>query len=157
MLKKARELWTGKTPWGGYITSDSDSVADAVHSHHFVTDAGNASCLAVRDGGDDVDSGMTYYNNLLHGVKAGFCQMADVDAAVRNTLTVRFEAGLFDPPELTGALATLGAEDVGTNTSAELNLRATAESLVPSLFNPTIDAAGYTAACYDLRSTIQAS
>ena len=38
--------------------------------------------------------------------------------------------GLFDPPAETGGLATLGAEDVGTNASAELNLRATAESLV---------------------------
>ena len=51
MLKKARELWTGKSPWGGYITSDSDSVADAVDSHHYVSDAANASCMAVRDGG----------------------------------------------------------------------------------------------------------
>ena len=130
MLKKARELWTGQTPWGGYITSDSDSVDDAVATHHYVRDRGNASCLAVRDGGDDVDSGNTYFNNLNEGVKNGYCKMSDVDAAVRNTLTVRFELGLFDPPEKTGGLAKLGAEDVGTNSSAELNLRATAESLV---------------------------
>ena len=128
MLKKARELWTGKVPWGGYITSDSDSVADAYQSHHFVSNPANASCMAVRDGGDDVDSGNTYYSHLADGVKAGFCTMDDVDAAVRNTLTVRFELGLFDGN--IGPLSNLGSGDVGTNASAELNLRATAESLV---------------------------
>ena len=59
MLKKARELWTGRSPWGGYITSDSDSIADVVNSHHYVNDSARASCLGVRDGGDDVDSGNT--------------------------------------------------------------------------------------------------
>ena len=59
MLKKARELWTGRTPWGGYITSDSDSVADAYQTHNYSKDAAQASCQAVKDGGDDVDSGDT--------------------------------------------------------------------------------------------------
>jgi beta-glucosidase-like glycosyl hydrolase len=84
--------------------------------------------MAIRDGGDDVDSGNTYYNHLTDGVNAGFCTMDDVDAAVRNTLTVRFELGLFDGND--GPLSHLGSADVGTNASAELNLRATAESLV---------------------------
>ena len=48
---------------GGYITSDSDSVADAVDTHHYVSDAGNASCMAVRDGGDDIDSGACVETN----------------------------------------------------------------------------------------------
>ena len=83
--------------------------------------------MAVRDGGDDVDSGNTYYNNLNKGVAAGFCKQADVDAAVRNTLMVRFELGLFDGVT---PLSALGSKDVGSNASAALNLRATAESLV---------------------------
>eukprot|EP01046_Picozoa_sp_COSAG06_P038224 COSAG06_NODE_4392_length_4305_cov_1.890157_8_plen_107_part_00 len=52
-------------------------------------------------------TGMTYYNNLLKGVQGGYCTMNDVDAAVRNSLTVRFELGLFDPPASLGELATL--------------------------------------------------
>ena len=56
--------------------------------------------------------------------------MDDVNRAVRNSLTVRFELGLFDPPSKTGGLAKLGVNDVGTHASAELNLRASAESLV---------------------------
>ena len=50
---------------------------------------------------------MTYYNNLLKGVQGGYCTMDDVDAAVCNSLTVRFELGLFDPPASLGELATL--------------------------------------------------
>ena len=123
MLKSARELWTGKKPWGGYITSDSDSVSDAYNSHHYATDGAHASCMAVKDGGDDVDSGNTYFSHLLEGVQAGYCSMADVDAAVANTLKVRFELGLFDDPSKQ-PLAQLGAKDVGTNASSRLNVSA---------------------------------
>lgn len=129
MLRNARELWTGKSPWGGYITSDSDSVSDATHSHHYTSSDAEASCLAVREGADDVDSGNTYYNALLDGVRQGLCSMTDVDGAVRNTLRVRFELGLFDPPSAQ-PLTRLGSAAVGSATSASLNLRATAESLV---------------------------
>lgn len=129
MLKKAREIWTGKTPWGGYITSDSDSVADAVGSHHFVSTLSEASCRAVRDGGDDIDSGNTYYNHLLEGVAAGHCSMSDIDNAIKNTLKVRFELGLFDPVS-SQPLAQLGSSAISTVEAAQLNLRASAESLV---------------------------
>ena len=113
----------------GYITSDSDSVADAVNSHHYVADAANASCMAVRDGGDDVDSGSTYYDNLARGVSSGMCKQADVDTAVRNTMRVRFEMGLFDPTD-DQPLTKLNTSDVGTKQAAELSLRGVAESLV---------------------------
>lgn len=88
-----------------------------------------ASCIAVRDGGDDIDSGNTYFNNLADGVAAGHCTMADIDTAVRNTLRVRFEMGLFDPVA-TQPLTRLGPTAVGTQEAAALNERATAESLV---------------------------
>lgn len=129
VLKKAREVWTGKSPWGGYITSDSDSVACAVSPHHFVNSSAEASCMAIKNGGDDVDSGNTYYHSLLDGVKAGFCSMEDVNQAVRNVLKIRFELGLFDPVDKQ-PLTRLGSHDVATEEAAALNLKATAESLV---------------------------
>ena len=101
-----------------YITSDTDSVDDAVHLHHYVKDAANASCMAVRDGGDDVDSGNTYYDNLARGVASGMCAQADVDAAVRNTMRVRFEMGLFDPTD-EQPLTKLNASDVGAPEAAQ--------------------------------------
>ena len=95
LLKAARESWN----FTGFVTSDSDSVADAWDQHHYVKTAAEASCRAVKDGGCDIDSGNTYYDNLGAGVKAGHCSQADVDRAVANTLRVRFDLGLFDPIE----------------------------------------------------------
>ena len=125
MMKAARDAWN----FSGYVTSDSDSVADIWTSHHYVPTAAQASCLAVRDGGCDIDSGNTYADSLLKGVSEGHCTMADVDAALYNTMKVRFELGLFDPIA-DQPLWKLGADDIGTDTSAALNLRAAQESLV---------------------------
>ena len=95
LMKAAREAWN----FTGYVTSDSDAVGDAWSSHHYVKSAAEASCLAVRDGGCDVDSGNTYYDSLLQGVAAGNCSMDDVDRALFNTMRVRFDLGLFDQPK----------------------------------------------------------
>ena len=121
LLKAARVAWN----FTGYVTSDSDSVA----AHHYVKTGAEASCLAVKDGGCDIDSGNTYYNGLLKGVKSGHCSMADVDKAVANSLRVRFDLGLFDPIE-DQPLWKLGAKDIGTAAAKALNLRAAEESLV---------------------------
>jgi hypothetical protein len=95
----------------------------------YVNDSGLASCLAIRDGGDDIDSGNTYFQYLQGGVDAGHCQMSDVDVAIRNTLRVRFEMGLFDPVR-DQPLTRLNSSAIGTAEAAALNIRATAESLV---------------------------
>jgi beta-glucosidase-like glycosyl hydrolase len=125
LMKAARDAWN----FSGYVTSDSDSVADVWNQHHYVPTAAQASCLAVRDGGCDIDSGNTYASSLLQGVSEGHCAMADVDAALFNTMKVRFELGLFDPIA-DQPLWKLGAEDIGTDAAAALNLRAAQESLV---------------------------
>jgi len=129
MLKKARELWTGKTPWGGYITSDSDSVADATSSHHYTKNGAEASCKAVKDGHDDIDSGNTYFSNLMAGVKEGLCTMQDVDGAIARSMKIRFELGMFDSAD-DQPLTKLSSKDVGTPAAERLNLLATAQSLV---------------------------
>ena len=50
-MKAARAAWN----FTGYVTSDSDSVADAVSPHHYAKTKAMASCLAIKDGGCDVD------------------------------------------------------------------------------------------------------
>ena len=85
--------------WGytGYITSDTDAVGDAWKEHKYVKTAGEASCLAIKNGGCDMNSGGTYFESLADGVAAGFCNMSDVDTALLHTMRLRFELGLFDP------------------------------------------------------------
>lgn len=98
--------------------------------------AAEASCLAVKNGQCDIDSGNTYYDNLLQGVQEGHCSMQDVDRALFNTLRVRFELGLFDPTA-DQPYWKLGAGDIGTDNAKELNLEAAQASLV-LLSNPGI-------------------
>jgi beta-glucosidase-like glycosyl hydrolase len=132
LLKAAREAW-GFT---GYVTSDTGGVSDFDNSKdpRFRKSAQQASCLAIVDGGCDIDSGNTYYTSLLNATAAGLCSMADVDKAVFNSLRVRFELGLFDKTA-DQPLWRLGQGDIGTAASAALNLRAAEESLV-LLSNP---------------------
>ena len=59
------------------------------------------------------------------------CAMADVDKRLVNTFRVRFRLGLFDPPSPLSPFWNLNVQDdVGTDASHRLNLRAALESLV---------------------------
>ena len=128
LMRSARQQW-GFESNGGYVTSDSDSVADAYLSHHFVKTAAEASCEAITKGGDQIDSGGSFMKGLLAGVKQGLCSMADVDAALRVVMQMRIELGLFDPVSAQPLLK-LSAADIGTKEADALNLLATQRSLV---------------------------
>ena len=125
VISGARAQWGFK----GYTTSDSDSVHDAYANHHFVPDGGSATALALTNGQCDVDSGDTYNNFLAAAVENGTRGLteADVDRAITNTMRQRFDLGLFDPPD---AYDLPGADDVGTDASAALSLRASQEAIV---------------------------
>ncbi|EOD18267.1 hypothetical protein EMIHUDRAFT_447998 [Emiliania huxleyi CCMP1516] len=131
VMKAAREAWG----FQGYVTSDTDSVADVWRAHRYKRTAEEASCVALREGGTDVDSGNTYYHSLLSGVRSGRCSISDVDRALFNTFRVRFKLGLFDP-KAGNPYWQLGEADIGTAASRALNRHAAAASLV-LLQNPT--------------------
>ena len=78
-MKAARESWS----FSGYVTSDSDSIADAYKAHKYLPTAAEASCAGVAKGQCDIDSGNTYFDSLLEGVKADhyFCKTIDVAMA----------------------------------------------------------------------------
>lgn len=132
LMKAARAAWG----FSGYVTSDSDAVSDAWERHHYVNTAAEASCLALKQGQCDIDSGNTFYDSLLDGVKAGYCSMEDVDRALFNTFRLRFELGLFDPIA-DQPYWKLGAANIGTESSKALNLKAALSSLV-LIRNPNI-------------------
>ena len=89
LMKAARAAWN----FSGYVTSDSDAVGDAWRTHHYAKTGGEASCMALKDAQCDIDSGNTFYDNLLVGLAAKKCSMADVDRALFNSFRVRFELG----------------------------------------------------------------
>lgn len=125
MVRDARKQWG----FEGYVTSDSDSVENAWHDHHFVKTKEEATALALTDGQCDVDSGDTYNEALPNAVAQGTrgLKIEDVDRALYNALKQRFDLGLFDPEE---AYDWPTADDVGTDASVELNLKASQSALV---------------------------
>lgn len=125
LLREARRIWG----FDGYVTSDTDSIHDAYAVHKYVQSGVEASCDAVKLGGCDINSGDTYANHLLDGVKSLACTMSDVDAAIAKTLRVRFQLGLFDPAEQQ-PLTRLGVDDIGSAESQNVSLDATLQSLV---------------------------
>ena len=85
--------------WGfqGQVVSDCGAIANITKAHHYVATAEEADALAVK-AGCDLECGMAYAA-LASSVKRGLITEKDIDVAVRRNLKVRFDLGLFDPPE----------------------------------------------------------
>mmetsp|Transcript_5670 Transcript_5670/g.10409 ORF Transcript_5670/g.10409 Transcript_5670/m.10409 type:complete len:531 (-) Transcript_5670:280-1872(-) len=130
LQKAARDSWG----FDGYVTSDSDAIRDAYASHKYVATGEEATCLALKYGGCDIDSGNTYYDHLQAGIEQKLCNYSDVDRALFNAFRVRFDLGLFDPVH-NQKYFNLGEKDIGTDKSQHLNLDAALKSLV-LLANP---------------------
>ena len=120
--------------WGfeGYVTSDSGSVEAIYEQHHYTADAVSAACVALRDGSTDVCSGMVYYDALLNATIApgAPCSRTDLDAALRHTLTLRFQLGLFDKQAASKPFWNVPLNVINTTASQATNLLATLESMV---------------------------
>ncbi len=125
LMRAAREAWG----FEGYVTSDSDSVANAWHDHKYVSTGEEAVALALRDGQCDINSGDTYNNFLISALdnKTDNLSQSDVDRALFNALKQRFDLGLFDPPS---AYEWPGADNIGSADSEAMSLRASREALV---------------------------
>eukprot|EP00750_Incisomonas_marina_P017818 INCI2497.1.p1 GENE.INCI2497.1~~INCI2497.1.p1 ORF type:complete len:577 (+),score=81.36 INCI2497.1:1065-2795(+) len=134
-MKAARDAWG----FDGYVTSDSDSVADAYNTHHFSSNLTAATVSALSEGGCDIDSGDTYYQNIPSALEEGLLSKEDVDRALFNSMRLRFDLGLFDPID-DQPYWKLGLEDIATNESTKINQRAAQASLV-LLQNPGGDRA----------------
>eukprot|EP00039_Didymoeca_costata_P017511 m.324676 g.324676 ORF g.324676 m.324676 type:complete len:878 (-) comp16544_c0_seq6:89-2722(-) len=123
-LRSARDTWG----FDGYVTSDSDSVHDAYNAHHYVATGEEASCLAVKVGACDINSGDTYNDYLLNGIQQGYCTMQDVDDALRRSLRIRFDLGMFDP--ISSNPWKFDPSIVGQPSSQALSLEASEKSIV---------------------------
>jgi beta-glucosidase-like glycosyl hydrolase len=104
-------------------------VADAWQQHHYVATAEKASALAIKVGKCDIDSGDTYYNNLIIATKVGLCSMADIDAALTRTLKQRFALGLFDDIE-NQVYWQYNVSEMGSAAAAADSYQASLQSLV---------------------------
>ncbi|KAG3074132.1 hypothetical protein PI125_g22084 [Phytophthora idaei] len=80
----------------GKDKSDSGAIAGIYHQRHYTKTLCEAGRLAILSG-TDVNSGSVYKQCLEELVTSGQLPEKAVDDAMRRTLKLRFELGLFDP------------------------------------------------------------
>ncbi len=102
---------TLRDSWGfkGFVVSDCNAVNDIHSGHHFVDSEPAAAAAALKAGMDNectVKSGPHEedYAKYADALRQGLITQAQVDEAVRRAFTVRFELGMFDPPDASRAV-----------------------------------------------------
>ncbi|HEV2700725.1 MAG TPA: glycoside hydrolase family 3 C-terminal domain-containing protein [Steroidobacteraceae bacterium] len=97
---------TLRDSWGfkGFVVSDCNAVNDIHTGHHYVDSEPAAAAAALKAGMDNectVKSGPHEedYAKYADALRQGLITQAQVDEAVRRAFTVRFELGMFDPPD----------------------------------------------------------
>ncbi|KAG2524398.1 hypothetical protein JM16_004994 [Phytophthora kernoviae] len=112
----------------GYITSDSGAIEGIFNQRHYTKSLCEAGRLAILSG-TDVNSGSVYKKCLAKLVTSNKLPIKAVDDALRRTLKLRFELGLFDPID-DQPYWHVAPSEVNTATSKQLSLDLTRKSLV---------------------------
>jgi beta-glucosidase len=125
---------TLRDTWGfkGFVVSDCNAVNDIHTGHHYVDSEPAAAAAALTAGMDNectVKSApqAADYAKYADALRQGLISQAQVDQAVRRDLTVRFELGLFDPPDPSRAVP---AGEVDSAAHRQRALQVARESMV---------------------------
>lgn len=111
----------------GFTVSDWEDIIRLYTRDKVASSEQEAVKIAVMAGIDMsmVPFNFSFYDHLIQLVNRGEVPMARIDEAVSRILTVKFQAGLFDPP------ATLPVEgNFATPEAAEINQQAAREAIV---------------------------
>ncbi len=126
--------YTLRDTWGfkGFVVSDCNAVNDIHTGHHYVDSEPAAAAAALKAGMDNectVKFGPheADYAKYADALQQGLITPAQLDQAVRRDLTVRFELGLFDPPNPSREVP---AGEVDSATHRQRALQVARESMV---------------------------
>ncbi|CAM5400579.1 glycoside hydrolase family 3 N-terminal domain-containing protein [Streptomyces atroolivaceus] len=138
--------------WGytGTLVTDWDNVGRMVWEQKVYADYAQAAAAAVRAGNDMVMATEGFFEGALEAVRDGTLSEAEIDAAVRRVLTLKFELGLFENPRRPDTARQ--AEIIGSTGHAALNLEAARRSLVLLTNDGTLPLAGGSTAGDDGRA-----
>ena len=89
-----REQWQFK----GVVFADLNAVNALYATHHVAADPAEAAALALKAGVDIDLGGYNYGGFLKDALRRGLVTEKDIDRAVRNTLQLKVDLGLFDHP-----------------------------------------------------------
>lgn len=128
----SEELLTGtlRTDWGfeGFVVADCAAVEDMFERHQVVATEEEAVGMAVRAGCD-----LACYWGVRpeweSAVQQGRLTEAEVDRALKRSLTARFRLGMFDPPEMV-AYSQIPESAISSSAHQELALQTARESIV---------------------------
>ena len=88
----------GEWNYKGAIVSDYYGIEQLTDLHHVESNYTEAAIRSLNAGVDmDLPDGQAYAT-LVQSVQSGRVKIAEIDAAVRQVLTLKFEAGLFEHP-----------------------------------------------------------
>ncbi|MCU0263817.1 MAG: glycoside hydrolase family 3 C-terminal domain-containing protein [Candidatus Nanopelagicales bacterium] len=120
-----------KGEWGftGMLVTDWDDVGRMVWEQKVCADHTHAAAVAVQAGNDLVMTTPEFFAGAQDAVAQGLLAEADIDAAVRRILRLKYELGLFEDPR-PPADAARRAEVIGSATHAAVNLEVARRSLV---------------------------
>ncbi|WP_030705251.1 MULTISPECIES: glycoside hydrolase family 3 N-terminal domain-containing protein [unclassified Streptomyces] len=122
------EVLRGEWGYTGTLVTDWDNVGRMVWEQKIHADYAQASAAAVRAGNDMVMTTPAFFEGVQEAVEKGTLAEAEIDAAVRRILTLKFELGLFENPRHPDAARQ--AEVIGSGAHTALNLEAARRSLV---------------------------
>ncbi len=88
------DVLKGRLGFEGLVMSDFAAIKELVN-HGVAGDLSEAAAKAIRAGIDLDMEGKAYDTHLAENVQAGRVPMADIDAAVRRVLRVKYRMGLF--------------------------------------------------------------
>jgi beta-glucosidase len=92
------DILRGEMGFKGSVDSDYEAIEQLVDLHHVEPDLMHAAARALHAGVDfDLPDGAAYAK-LPEALAAGLVTQAEIDAAVRRMLTMKFLAGLFENP-----------------------------------------------------------
>jgi len=121
------DILRGEWKFKGHVVSDCGAIDDIYIRHKFLQTEAEASALAVKKG-TDLTCGREY-KSLGEAVTKGLISEKEIDAAVRNLMKIRFQLGMFDPPEMV-KYAQIPYSENDSGPHHQLSLQASRESLV---------------------------
>ncbi len=141
-----------KGEWGftGMLVTDWDDVGRMVWEQRVCADYVEASAVAVRAGNDLVMTTPEFFEGAQEAVAQGRLDEAQIDAAVRRILRLKFELGLFEDPRAPDPARQ--AAVIGSTEHTDLNLAIARRSLVLLRNDATLPLAGGLAAGDDGRA-----
>ena len=131
-----------KGEWGftGTLITDWDNVGRMVWEQKVCADRVEAAAVAVHAGNDLVMTTPEFFEGAQEAVATGRLAEAELDAAVRRILRLKFELGIFENPR--GPDEARQAEVIGCAEHAALNLEVARRSLVLLTNDGTLPLAG---------------